>query len=209
MYTLQRKTTGLILALFAVVVLAGCGADTAEPAGEVILLSYYEGKWVSPVPEAVARVEGSTVENGPDGSTHTRLTVGRRQVDLVEYGSHDKIVRRLEDTARPPLAAVMVVMGTHGVMPKQHEQLTRAKAAGVPVVAVLLSQVHMVDDQELLDLIEDPEIKGALEQAGYTSVPVVRGSAVKAVEGDAEGMASIQELVATVREHVSPLLAAN
>ncbi len=208
MLALPRTTLRLALALFTITMLAGCGSDTAQPADEIIILSQYQDDWRSPVPEAIAALEGTTTARGSDGTTRTRLTVDRRPVDLVEYGTHDKIVQRLEDTSQPPAAAIMVVMGTHGVMASQHEQLALAKAADVPVVAVLLSQVHMVDDEELLDLIEDPEIKDTLAGAGYTGVPVVRGSAVRAVEGEAEGQASIQAFVSTMRQQLGPVLAA-
>src|SRR5690606_36147426 len=126
-------------------------------------------------------------------------------VTLVDYQSHDQIMTRLSDSSTPPVAAVLVVMGTHGMMQDQHEQLRRARAAGVAVVTVLQSQTHMIDDLELLDRVE-MEVESALEQAGYPGdLPVDRASAVRAVEGDQAARNDISRFIATLRQRLLTL----
>lgn len=199
---------GLVCALLLT---AGCGsgAGTGEPAGELVLLSHYRFGRISPVAKAIAKVEHRDAVTDADGATRVTVDVGRRALTVVNYATHDQVVRRLQDTARPPVAAVLVVVSPDGLWTNEHgEQLRLAQEAGVPVVATLMSQVHLVDDEELLDLMEQYEIKETLEQAGFVGVPTIRGSAVRALEDDPEGMAAMQALLSTVRERVSPLLAA-
>lgn len=198
---MKRKWISVVLLML---LLGGCGKDAPAPGGDVILLAHYDraNNYLSPVVEAVAAVEGRSAETDASGVQRVRLDLPEKTVTLVDYQSHDQIMTRLSDSSTPPVAAVLVVMGTHGMMQDQHEQLRQARAAGVPVVTVLQSQTHMIDDLELLDLVE-MEVESALEQAGYPGdLPVDRASAVRAVEGDQAARNDISRFIATLRQRL-------
>lgn len=199
----------LPLALLSGLLTAGCGSGEAA-SGDIVVLSHYpNAAWVSPVVAAVAAVEGTTAATDDTGGTRAPMQVGGHTLSLVEYANHEAVLQRLQQRSRPPVAALLVVSGVEGLWQDQHgAQLRAAGEAGIPLAAVLLSQVQAVDDEELLRLIEELEIKDALAQAGYVGVPVVRGSAVEAVRGDARSRGSIEELVATLHQRVEPVLAA-
>lgn len=202
-----------IAALFATLVLlfiaAGCGSGSGEPAGEIIILSHFpSANWGSPVAEAVGAVEGTAATTDADGVTRVTVNMGRETLTLTQYPSHEAILNRLQNTATPPVAALYVVSGADGPWQQHEEQLALTQAAGVPVATVLLCHVHAVDDEELLQLITDLEIKELMANSGNTGTPVVRGSAVKALEGDPAWEASIKDMLATLRQQMEPVLAA-
>lgn len=187
------------------VLIAGCGRAPAEPSGDIIVLEHgnQTDSYTTPVVEAVAAVEGLTVETDASGVQRVALTLPDRTLTLTEYQSHEQIMQRLQATADQPVAAVLVIMGTHGMMPDQLEQLDQAHAAGVPVVTVLQSQIHLIDDLELLDL-EEMEVAEALTRAGYPgNLPVDRASAVKAVAGDAAARVDISKFLTTLRRQLA------
>ena len=198
---MKRNWFSVVLLLL---LLSGCGKDAPAPDGDVILLAHYDraNSYVTPVVEAIAAVEGHSAETDASGAQRVTLTLPDKAVTIVDYQSHEQIMARLSDGDAPPVAAVLVVMGSHGVMQDQHEQLRQAQAAGIPVVTVLQSQIHLIDDQELLDLVE-VETEDALTQAGYPAgLPVDRASAVKAVEGDAAARNDIAQFIATLRRQL-------
>lgn len=190
--------------MLAMLLLGGCGKKTTEPGGEIILLAHYDraNSYVTPLVEAVAAIEGHSATTDAAGVQRVHFNLPDKTVTLVDYQSHEQIMTRLSDSSAPPVAAVLVVMGTHGMMQDQHEQLRQARTAGIPVVTVLQSQVHMIDDQELFDLVE-MEVEEALTQAGYPGdLPVDRASAVRAVEGDQAARNDISRFVATLRQRL-------
>jgi len=190
--------------LIALILVAGCGSEPEAPGGDIIVLAHHStaDSYVTPLVEAVAMVEEQSAETDASGAQRVALKLPQKTLTLVDYQSHEHIMHRLRDGSKRPVAAVLVVMGAHGVMPDQHEQLQQAQAAGIPVVAVLHSQVHLVDDMELLDL-EEMEAEEALVQAGFPAgVPVRRASAVKALEGDAAARDAIAQFIATLRQQL-------
>ena len=95
--------------------------------------------------------------------------------------------------------AILVVAATDGPMPQTREHILLARQVGVPAVVVFMNKVDLVDDPELLDLVE-MEVRDLLsfyEFPGDTA-SIVRGSALKALEGDAEGKQQIMDLMAAV-----------
>ena len=99
--------------------------------------------------------------------------------------------------------AILVVAATDGPMPQTREHILLARQVGVPSLVVFLNKVDMVDDEELLDLVELEvrELLSAYEFPG-DDLPVVRGSALKALEGDDAAAKGIDELMAAVDEYV-------
>ncbi|HAV65699.1 TPA: elongation factor Tu, partial [Patescibacteria group bacterium] len=99
--------------------------------------------------------------------------------------------------------AILVVSAPDGPMPQTREHILLARQVNVPAVVVFINKVDMVDDKELIDLVE-VEVRELLSKYEYPGdeVPVIRGSALKALEGDAEGLKSIEELMKAVDEYI-------
>ena len=99
--------------------------------------------------------------------------------------------------------AILVVAATDGPMPQTREHILLARQVGVPSLVVFLNKVDMVDDEELLDLVE-LEVRELLTSYEFPGddLPVVRGSALQALEGDEEAAKAIDALMAAVDEYV-------
>jgi elongation factor Tu len=99
--------------------------------------------------------------------------------------------------------AILVVSAPDGPMPQTREHILLAKQVSVPAIVVFMNKCDMVQDAELLDLVE-MEVRELLTKYGFPGdeVPVIRGSALKAIEGDADAEAAILKLMDTVDEYV-------
>ncbi|MGH3074287.1 MAG: elongation factor Tu, partial [Gaiellales bacterium] len=99
--------------------------------------------------------------------------------------------------------AILVVSAADGPMPQTREHILLARQVGVPYIVVFLNKADTVDDEELLDLVE-LEVRELLSRYEFPGddIPVVRGSALKALEGDAEWTPKILELMAAVDDYV-------
>ena len=99
--------------------------------------------------------------------------------------------------------AILVVAATDGPMPQTKEHILLARQVGVPALVVFLNKMDLIGagDEELVDLVE-MELHELLEAKGYKDVPIIRGSAVKALEGDAQYVEAIQKLMDTVDEKI-------
>jgi elongation factor Tu len=99
--------------------------------------------------------------------------------------------------------AILVVSAADGPMPQTREHVLLARQVEVPYIVVFLNKVDMVDDPELLDLVE-LEVRELLSRYDFPGddLPVIRGSALKALEGDEEGIASIKELMDAVDTYI-------
>jgi elongation factor Tu len=99
--------------------------------------------------------------------------------------------------------AIVVVAATDGVMPQTREHILLARQVGVPYIVVFLNKCDMVDDEELIDLVE-METRELLDKYEFPGddTPIIRGSALKALEGDAEWQAGIWELLDAVDEYI-------
>jgi elongation factor Tu len=99
--------------------------------------------------------------------------------------------------------AILVVSAADGPMPQTREHVLLARQVEVPSIVVFLNKVDMVDDEELLDLVE-LEVRELLSKYNFPGdeIPVIRGSALKALEGDQEGIQSILELMDAVDSYI-------
>src|SRR3546814_13686297 len=99
--------------------------------------------------------------------------------------------------------AILVVAATDGPMPQTREHVLLARQVGVPAIVVALNKVDMVDDEELLELVE-LEVRELLNEYEFPGddTPIVRVSALKALEGDADASAGVLELMAAVDSFV-------
>jgi elongation factor Tu len=99
--------------------------------------------------------------------------------------------------------AILVIAATDGPMAQTREHILLANQVGVPRMVVFLNKCDMVDDDELLELVE-MEVRELLSEYGFDGdeTPIIRGSALKALEGEAKYVAAIEELMATVDEYI-------
>jgi elongation factor Tu len=99
--------------------------------------------------------------------------------------------------------AILVVSAPDGPMPQTREHILLARQVNVPYVVVYLNKVDMVDDEELLELVEE-EVRDLLTEYEFpgADVPIIKGSALKALEGDEEAKQSIMDLAAALDEYI-------
>ncbi|MBA3957875.1 MAG: elongation factor Tu [Parachlamydiaceae bacterium] len=136
-------------------------------------------------------------------STHVEYETESRHYAHVDCPGHADYVKNMITGAAQMDGAILVVAATDGAMPQTREHILLARQMQVPAIVVFINKVDMLDesDKELLDLVE-MELQELLESKGYKDCPVIRGSALKALEGDAKYMESIRELMRTVDEKI-------
>ena len=134
---------------------------------------------------------------------HVEYETDERHYAHVDMPGHADYVKNMITGAAQVDGAILVVSAADGPMPQTREHVLLARQVGVPYIVVFLNKVDMVDDEELLDLVE-LEVRDLLTEYEFPGddVPVVRGSALKALEGDADAAAQIMELMAEVDRYV-------
>lgn len=127
---------------------------------------------------------------------HVEYETANRHYAHVDCPGHADYVKNMITGAAQMDGAILVVSAADGPMPQTREHVLLARQVGVPRIAVFLNKVDMVDDEELLELVE-LEVRELLSTYEFPGddVPVVRGSALRALEGDPEGEAAILELM--------------
>ncbi|MCQ2280022.1 MAG: elongation factor Tu, partial [Bacteroidales bacterium] len=121
----------------------------------------------------------------------------------VDCPGHADYVKNMVTGAAQMDGAILVVAATDGAMPQTHEHILLAKQVGVPRMVVFLNKVDLVDDPELIDLVE-MDIREILSKNGFDgdNTPIIRGSALGGLNGDAKWVPSIMELMHTVDEWI-------
>ncbi|MDA3647254.1 elongation factor Tu [Saccharopolyspora indica] len=134
---------------------------------------------------------------------HVEYQTEKRHYAHVDAPGHADYVKNMITGAAQMDGAILVVAATDGPMPQTREHVLLARQVGVPYILVALNKSDMVDDEEILELVEMEvrELLSAQEFPG-DDVPVIRVSALKALEGDAEWGAKIVELMDAVDENV-------
>jgi elongation factor Tu len=134
---------------------------------------------------------------------HVEYETEARHYAHVDMPGHADYVKNMITGAAQVDGAILVVSAADGPMPQTREHVLLARQVGVPYIVVFLNKADMVDDPELLDLVELEvrELLNAYEFPG-DDAPVVVGSALKALEGDAEAVAKIDELMAAVDTYI-------
>ncbi len=135
--------------------------------------------------------------------SHMEYETENRHYAHIDAPGHADYVKNMITGAAQMDGAILVVAATDGPMPQTREHILLANQVGVPRIVVALNKVDAVDDPELLDLVE-LEIRELLTKYKYNGdeTPIVRVSALKALEGDAEAQKGILELMKTVDEYV-------
>jgi len=128
-------------------------------------------------------------------TSHVEYSTANRHYAHVDCPGHADYVKNMITGAAQMDGAILVVSAVDGPMPQTREHILLARQVNVPYIVVFLNKTDLVDDAELLDLVEI-EVRELLSKYNFPGddVPVIRGSAMKAIEGDADAVASIDEL---------------
>ncbi len=134
---------------------------------------------------------------------HVEYETDNRHYAHVDMPGHADYIKNMITGAAQVDGAILVVSAADGPMPQTREHVLLARQVGVPAIVVALNKVDQVDDEELLDLVE-LEVRELLTEYEFPGddVPVVRVSALKALEGDAEAAGQVKELMAAVDEYI-------
>jgi elongation factor Tu len=134
---------------------------------------------------------------------HVEYETEARHYAHVDMPGHADYIKNMITGAAQVDGAILVVSAADGPMPQTREHVLLARQVGVPSIVVFLNKVDMVDDEELLDLVE-LEVRDLLTEYEFPGdeVPVVRGSALKALEGDEGSSDQIMELMTAVDSYV-------
>jgi elongation factor Tu len=134
---------------------------------------------------------------------HSEYETDKRHYAHIDAPGHADYIKNMITGAAQMDGAILVVSAPDGPMPQTREHILLAKQVNVPAIVVFLNKVDMVSDKEIVDLVE-MEIRDLLTKYGYPGdqVPVIRGSALKALQDDPEAVKSIEELMKTVDEYV-------
>ncbi len=132
-------------------------------------------------------------------TAHVEYETVKRHYAHVDCPGHADYVKNMVTGAAQMDGAILVVAATDGPMPQTREHILLARQVGVPKIVVFMNKVDLVDDPEMLELVE-MEVRELLEQYGFdgNNSAIIKGSALKALEGEAAGKASIMELMDAV-----------
>ncbi len=136
-------------------------------------------------------------------TSHVEYSSEKRHYAHVDCPGHADYVKNMITGAAQMDGAVLVVSAVDGPMPQTREHILLARQVNVPYIVVFLNKCDLVDDPELLDLVE-LEVRELLSKYDFPGddVPVVRGSALKALSGDAEAVAGVWALLEALDSHV-------
>lgn len=153
----------------------------------------------------------SSIDNTPEekargitiNASHVEYETAKRHYAHVDCPGHADYVKNMITGAAQMDGAILVVAATDGPMPQTKEHILLAHQVGVPAIVVFLNKMDMIGkgDEELVELVE-MELTELLEAKGYKNVPIIRGSALKALEGDPQYVQSILKLMDTVDEKI-------
>ena len=151
------------------------------------------------------------IDNAPEekergitiNTAHVEYQTEKRHYAHVDCPGHADYVKNMITGAAQMDGAILVVSAADGPMPQTREHILLARQVGVPSIVVFLNKCDMVDDPELLDLVE-MEVRDLLTQYEFPGdkIPIVKGSALKALEGDPKSKEAIYQLMAAVDEYI-------
>ena len=136
-------------------------------------------------------------------TAHVEYETDARHYAHVDCPGHADYVKNMITGAAQMDGAILVIAATDGPMAQTREHILLARQVGVPKIIVFLNKCDMVDDDELLELVE-MEVRDLLSEYGFPGdeIPIIRGSALKAMEGDPEAEKAIVELMKVVDEYI-------
>ncbi len=151
---------------------------------------------IDAAPEEKAR--GITIN-----TAHIEYSTAKRHYAHVDCPGHADYVKNMITGAAQMDGAILVVAATDGVMPQTREHVLLARQVGVPYIVVWINKTDMVDDPELIELVE-MDVRDLLNKYGYPGdeVPIICGSAKKALEGDPEQIKNVLKLMDAVDNYI-------
>lgn len=161
--------------------------------GDAVAMRYDQ---IDAAPEEKAR--GITIN-----TAHIEYQTDKRHYAHVDCPGHADYVKNMITGAAQMDGAILVVAATDGVMPQTREHVLLARQVGVPYIVVWINKTDMVDDPELIDLVE-MDVRDLLNKYGYPGdeVPIIKGSAKKALEGDPTEQKHIMDLMDAVDTYI-------
>ncbi len=151
------------------------------------------------------------IDNAPEekargitiATSHQEYETDKKHYAHVDCPGHADYVKNMITGAAQMDGAILVVSAADGPMPQTREHILLARQVGVPKIVVYLNKIDQVDDKELVDLVEE-EIRDLLNKYEFPGkdTPIIRGSALKALQGDAEQAKSIDELMKALDDYV-------
>ena len=155
--------------------------------------------------EAYDQIDGAPEEKARGitiNTAHVEYETDNRHYAHVDCPGHADYVKNMITGAAQMDGAILVVSAADGPMPQTREHILLSRQVGVPKIVVYMNKCDQVDDPELLELVE-MEIRELLGEYGYdTECPIIKGSALKALEGDPEAEQSVRDLIAAVDEYI-------
>jgi len=152
-----------------------------------------------------------SIDNAPEekergitiATSHVEYETDNRHYAHVDCPGHADYVKNMITGAAQMDGAILVVSAADGPMPQTREHILLARQVNVPYVVVFLNKVDMVDDEEIVELVEE-EVKDLLNEYDFPgdSTPIIKGSALKALEGDEASKEAILELAATLDSYI-------
>ncbi len=151
------------------------------------------------------------IDNAPEerergitiATSHVEYQTANRHYAHVDCPGHADYVKNMITGAAQMDGAILVVSAADGPMPQTREHILLARQVGVPYIIVFLNKCDMVDDEELLELVEE-EVRDLLKEYDFPGddIPFIKGSALKALEGDADAKTAIIELAAALDDYI-------
>ena len=151
------------------------------------------------------------IDNAPEekergitiATSHVEYSTDNRHYAHVDCPGHADYIKNMITGAAQMDGAILVVSANDGPMPQTREHILLARQVNVPYVVVFLNKVDMVDDEEILELVEE-EVKDLLNEYDYPGedTPIIRGSALKALEGDEDAKAGIIQLAEALDTYI-------
>ena len=153
----------------------------------------------------------SSIDNAPEekergitiNTSHVEYSTVKRHYAHVDCPGHADYVKNMVTGAAQMDGAILVVAATDGPMPQTREHILLARQVGVPALVVFMNKVDLVDDVELLDLVE-MEVRELMSSYSFPgdTMPVIRGSALGALNGEPKWVEKVEELMTAVDEFI-------
>ena len=161
--------------------------------------------------QGIVATDFAEIDNAPEekergitiNTSHIEYETESRHYAHIDAPGHADYVKNMITGAAQMDGAILVVAATDGPMPQTREHILLARQVGVDYLVVFLNKTDLVDDEELVELVE-MEVRELLSEYDFPGddIPVIKGSALKALEGDAEQVKVIEELMDTVDSYI-------
>ncbi|WGH25601.1 MAG: elongation factor Tu [Candidatus Shikimatogenerans bostrichidophilus] len=151
----------------------------------------------------------SSIDNAPEekergitiNTSHIEYNTEKRHYAHIDCPGHSDYIKNMITGAAQMDGAILVIAATDGPMPQTREHILLAKQVGVPKIIVFLNKIDLIKDKELIELVEE-ETKDLLKSYNFIDIPIIKGSALKALEGDKKYIEKIYELMDTIDKYI-------